>query len=84
MENQSKNVVLNEERISSWFEDKVLHERLGRIVVRLKLAKNIDEDSAVEHRLAIDRGDEMGDFLEGQRLQLLHDLHGALHLLTLE
>ena len=50
----------------------------------LELSEDVDEDSAVEGGLAVDRGDEVGDLLEGQRVDLLHDLHRALHLLPLE
>ena len=50
----------------------------------LKLAENVDKNSSVEHRLAVNGRDEVGDLLEGERLQLLHDLGDALHLLALE
>ena len=46
--------------------------------VHLELPQHIDQDAAVEHGLAVDSSDEVGDLLEGQRLQLLHDLGGAL------
>ena len=35
-----ENVVLDEERFSGRFEYKVLHERLGRIVISLKIENN--------------------------------------------
>ena len=35
-----ENVVLDEERVSGRFEYKVLHERLGRIVISLKIENN--------------------------------------------
>ena len=53
-------------------------------VAYLKLTEDVDEDAAVKHRLAVDRGDEVGDLLEGEGLDLFHDLDGALHLQTLE
>ena len=40
----------------------------------LQLAKNVDEDPAVEHRLAVDGRDEVGNLLEAQPVDLLHDL----------
>jgi len=84
VQNQPENVVLNEERVCPRFEHKVLHKGLWRVIVRLKLAENVDKNSSVEHRLAVDGRDKVGDLLEGERLQLLHDLGDALHLLALE
>jgi len=35
VKNQSEDVVLDEERISRWFENEVLHEGLGRIIISI-------------------------------------------------
>ncbi len=53
-------------------------------LTNLELPEYVDEYAAVEGGLAVDGGDLAGDLLEGERGHLLHDLGGALHLLTLE
>ena len=81
---KSENVVLNEEWIARRLEDKVLHERLWRIVVSLQLAHNVDQDAAIEHRVAVNRGDDVVDSLQGEGVDLFHDLDSALYLLPLK
>jgi len=66
VENQPEHVMLDEERVVGRLENKVLHEGLRNVLVRLKLAKNVDEDSAVKHWLAVHRRDQVGNFLEGE------------------
>lgn len=48
-------------------------------LTHLKLTQDVDQDAAVKGRLAVDGGDEMGDFLERQRGNLLHDFGGSLN-----
>jgi len=84
MEDKPEHVVLDEEGVVGRLENKVLHEGLWNVLVRLKLAKNVDEDSPVKHWLAVHRRDQVGNFLKGKRAQLLHDFGAPLHLLTLE
>jgi len=84
MNGQPKNVVCNEPRGVCRFEDKRLRKAVRWVLIRLKLAKNVDEDSPVKHWLAVHRRDQVGNFLKGKRAQLLHDFGAALHLLTLE
>ena len=50
----------------------------------LELSKHVDQHAAVKHGLAVHRGHQMGNLLEGEGLDLLHDLGGALHGLALE
>ena len=38
------------------------------------MSEDVNEDAAVEHGLAVDGGDEVGDLLERQRRNLLHYL----------
>jgi len=66
VENQPEHIMLDEERVVGRLENKVLHEGLRNVLVRLKLAKNVDEDSAVKHWLAVHRRDQVGNFLEGE------------------
>jgi len=84
MENQPEHVMLDEERVVARLENEVLHEGLWNVLVRLKLAKNVDEDPSVKHWLTVHRRDQVGNFLEGKGAQLLHDLGTPLHLLALE
>jgi len=84
VKDKPEHVVLDEERVSGWFEYKVLHEGLGRIVISLQLSQDVDEDSSVKHWLAVHGGDDVLDLLEGEASQLLHDLGGPLHLLALK
>ena len=50
----------------------------------LQLSQDIDEDSPVKHWLAVYSGDDVLNLLEGETSELLHDLGGPLHLLTLK
>ena len=52
--------------------------------VYLELSQDIDEDSSVKHWLAVNGGNDVLDLLECETSQLLHDLGGPLHLLTLK
>jgi len=76
--------VLDEKGVGVGFQHEHLGKRLRRVVVSLELTQDVDEYSAVESGLAVDGGDDVGDLLEGQRTDLLHDLASTLHLLTLE
>jgi len=84
VQRQSEDVVLNEPGVVGRTQKEALGKTVWLIFVSLKLAKNVDKNSSVEHRLAVNGRDEVGDLLEGERLQLLHDLGDALHLLALE
>ena len=50
----------------------------------LQLTQNIDQDSSIKHGLTVHCSDQVLYLLESEASQLLHDLGGALHLLTLE
>ena len=50
----------------------------------LQLSQDVDEDSSVEHWLAVHSGDDVLNLLKGEASQLLHDLGGPLHLLALK
>jgi len=78
---QPKDIVRNEPRGVRRFEHKRLREPMCWVLVRLELAKNVDEDTAVKHGLAVYSSDEVSDFLKCEGAQLLHDLGTALHLL---
>ena len=52
--------------------------------VYLQLSQDIDQDSSVKHWLAVNGGNDVLDLLECETSQLLHDLGGPLHLLTLK
>jgi len=84
MEDKPEHIMLDEEGVIGRLENKVLHEGLWDVLVRLKLTKNIDEDPAVKHWLAVNRRDQVGNFLKSERAQLLHDLGTPLHLLAFE
>ena len=49
-----------------------------------ELSQHVDENASVKGGLAVDRGDEVGYALEGERVDLLHNLGRPLHLLALE
>jgi len=66
VEDEPEHVMLDEERVVARLENEVLHEGLWNVLVRLKLAENVDEDSAVKHWLAVHRRDQVGNFLEGE------------------
>ena len=57
---------------------------LARDNIYLQLSQDIDEDSSVEHWLAVHSGDDVLNLLKGEASQLLHDLGGPLHLLALK
>ena len=78
MDGEPEVVVRDQEAAPARLQDEVLVERLRGIVVRLELPEDVDEDAAVLHGLAVHRRDEVGDLLEGQRRDLLHDLGRAL------
>ena len=50
----------------------------------LQLAQNVDEDSPVESWLAVHSRDDMGDLLESQPSDFLHDFHRSLQLCALK
>merc|ERR1719470_362414 len=75
---------LDKQGIAHGLEDKVLHEGLGRVVVCLQLAHHVHQDASIEHRVAVNGGDDVRDALEGEGVDLLHDLGSPLHLLALE
>eukprot|EP00091_Calanus_sinicus_P013518 TRINITY_DN29_c0_g2_i14.p1 TRINITY_DN29_c0_g2~~TRINITY_DN29_c0_g2_i14.p1 ORF type:complete len:122 (+),score=10.43 TRINITY_DN29_c0_g2_i14:130-495(+) len=76
MKNKSEHIVLDEEGVAHGLEDKVLHEGLGRVIVSLQLAHHVHQDAPIEHRVAVDGGDDVRDALEGEGVDLLHDLGG--------
>ena len=82
VENKSEYIVLDEEGIATGLKYKVLHERLGNVVVCLQLAHHVHQDASIEHRVAVDGGDDVRDALEGERVDLLHNLRRPLHLLA--
>jgi len=84
VEDKPEHVVLDEEGVTHGLQDKILHEGLGLIIISLELAHHIDKDASIKHGMAVDGGDNVGYALEGEGVQLLHNLHSSLHLLTLE
>lgn len=82
VQDQSEHVVLNEESVPAWLQDENLGERLRRVVIRLELTQNVDKDTAIEGRLAVNGRDNVGDLLKRQGGNLLHDLGRTLHLLA--
>jgi len=66
MEDKPEHIMLDEEGVVARLENKVLHEGLWDVLVRLKLTKNVDEDSTIKHWLAVDCRDQVGNFLEGE------------------
>jgi len=84
VQDKPEGIVLDVERITAGFQHKVLHKGLWGIVVSLELTEHVDEHAPVEHGLAVHGGHQMGNLLEGEGLDLLHDLGGALHGLALE
>jgi len=84
VEDKTEDVVLDEEGVGRRLQHKVLHEGLRRILISLELTHHVDQDAAVKHWVAVDRGHVVSDFLECEAVDLFHDLSSALHLLTLE
>jgi len=84
MEDKPEHIMLDEEGVVGRLENKVLHEGLWDVLVGLKLAKNVDENSTIKHWLAVNCRDQVGNFLKGKGAQLLHDLGAPLHLLAFE
>jgi len=84
VKNKAEDIMLDEEGVAQRLEHKVLHEGLSGVLVRLELPHHVDQDSPVEHRVAVNGGDIVTNFLECEAVDLLHDLGSALHLLTLE
>merc|ERR1719192_26483 len=84
VKNKTEDVVLDKEGVGRWLQHKVLHEGLRRILISFELAHHVDQDAAVKHWVAVDRGHVVSDFLECEAVDLFHDLGSALHLLTLE
>ena len=68
MDPQSENIMLQEECITDRFQNKCLRERVGWIIIRLQLSKDIDQNSTIKHRLTIHFGDDVLNFLERQTL----------------
>ena len=75
--------MLNEESTASIrLEDKGLREEVGRFVVKFKLSHDVNEDATVQHGLTVDGHDVALDRI-GQGSDLLHNLGGTQHLITL-
>ena len=66
------------------FYSPIMMIALARDSIYLQLSQDIDEDSSVEHWLAVHSGDDVLNLLKGEASQLLHDLGGPLHLLALK
>lgn len=76
--------MLNEESTASIrLEDKGLREEVGRFVVKFKLSHDVNEDATVQHGLTVGGRDDVLDTLDGQGSDLLHNLGGTQHLITL-
>jgi len=84
VDDKPEDVVLDEETVPARLQHEILHEGLGDVLIRLKLAHHIHQNAAVEHGVAVDRGHVVPDGLEPEAIYLLHDFSGALHLLALE
>jgi len=74
VKNKTENIVLNEERIAEGLQHKVLHERLGGVLICLELSHHIDQDAPVKHGVAINGGDVVTNFLKSEAVYLLHYL----------
>merc|ERR1712015_294194 len=61
-----QHVVLDEEGITSWLQNKVLHERLGRVIVSLELSHDTHQDPAVKHGLAVSGRGHVSNLSERQ------------------
>merc|ERR1719187_1122737 len=81
VEDQAEDVMLDEEGVSAGFEDEILHEGLGWVLISSELPHHVDQDAAVEHRVTVNRGDNVGDALKGEAVYFLHDLGSPLNLL---
>merc|ERR1711909_85632 len=69
--------MLDEEGISRWLQDEVLHERLRGVIVSLQLPHHVHQDAPVKHWVAVNGGHDVRDTLESEGVDFLHDLGRA-------
>lgn len=70
VDSQSEDVMLQVKGFTNRLQHKGLRERVGRIIICLQLAKDIDKNASIKHGLTIHLSDDVKNLL---KCQALHD-----------